>query len=374
MASKSNISIALASTLKPVDDIRMYKKLVLSGLEVMPDVAWHLIGFSTQNNLENTPNNVFFYPIFNFSRLSWQRLRANFKLYQLLKKIKPTHLIVCTAELLPSAVQYAKKNNIILIYDVRENYAANVLYSNTYPKIIRSLFAKTIRTIEKWADKFIHTYLVAEKIYIEEMPFIQKKSIILENKTTISPKISLQIEKKSHHNFIIAGTLGESYGVFLGIDWAIKMQKKIPDFSLTIIGNCAKITDFDKLKNISKNYHWINFLADTKPIPYTKIIENIEKNDVLLMPYLPEKHLLQRIPTKFYEGLALQKIMLIQKNIHWENFFTQFNFKSTIFIDFNESQDIKFENFYQNYELPEWIFWKNEKKIWQKFLNNLCIK
>ncbi len=378
MASKSNIKIAFASTLKPVDDVRMYEKLTLSGLDILPDISWHLIGFETKNDLKNAPKNIFFYPIFNFSRLSFRRLFANFRFYQLLKKIKPTHLIICSVELLPSAVFFAQKYNIILIYDLQENFYANILYSNTYPFIFRKIIANFIRSIEKWAHKTIHTYLVAEKIYIKEMSFIEPKGIILENKTTIIPtNIHKNTQKKLPNKYIIAGTLGESYGIFLGIDWAIEIQRKIPNFSLTIIGNCAKKSDFQKLEKIAKKYIWIKFLADTKPIPHSIIIENIQKNDILLMPYLPEKHLLQRIPTKFYEGLALQKIMLVQKNIYWQDFFSQFNFKSSIFIDFNSPEDYDFDNnnfefFYKNFDFPAFIFWENEKKIWQNLLQKIC--
>ncbi|TAE46419.1 MAG: hypothetical protein EAY69_08810, partial [Cytophagales bacterium] len=136
------------------------------------------------------------------------------------------------------------------------------------------------------------------------------------------------------------------------------------------IGNCAKISDFETLKNYSKKYKWIHLLADTQPIPHQKIIETIQKNDIWLMPYIPEKHLLQRIPTKFYEGLALKKIMIIQKNSYWESFFQQFDFKTAIFIDFIDDENINFhfDNFYNDVNLPDLIFWKNEEKVWQNFL------
>lgn len=370
MASKSNIKIAFASVLKPIDDVRMYEKLALSAMKTLPDANFHLIGFKTQNKINNTTKNVFFYPIFRFKRLSFNRLLANFKLYSLLKKIKPTHLVICAVELLPSAVLFAKKNNVILIYDVQENYVANILYTNTYPFLLRKIIAYFIRKIEKWADKTIQTYLLAEKIYFEEMPFVQKKSMFLENKSIIEQEKGNQNNTNQYQNFIIAGTLAESYGLFVGIKWAEKMQQKINDFQLTIIGNCAKISDFETLKNYSKKYKWIHLLADTQPIPYQKIIETIQKNDIWLMPYIPEKHLLQRIPTKFYEGLALKKIMIIQKNSYWESFFQQFDFKNAIFIDFIDDENINFdfENFYDNVNLPDLIFWKNEEKVWQNFL------
>jgi hypothetical protein len=370
---KLNIDIVIASVLKPINDVRMFEKITLAGVEALPQARWHIIGFKTSQKL--TPSqNISFYPIFNFKRLSWKRGKANFILYKYLKKINPRLIIVTTFELLPAAVRYAQKYKVKLVYDVQENYALNVQKSGIYSKLIGFLLSKFIKKIEKWASRWIDLYLIAEKIYLKQMPFLAEKCILLENKTNLD---EIPFEKKYNTNlhFIFAGTIGKSYGIFVLLDWIEKVKFQNSSIILTIIGFCAKEDEYKKIKKWAENKEWVNLIGGDYLIPHSKIIQKIKEADIWVMPYLPKENFYGKIPTKFYEGLALKKIMLIQKNKEWQCFFEQFNFNASLFIDFKNEYEIQkllkiIENteFYKIDKLPAWLTWENEKIAWQEWL------
>ena len=60
--------LVIASVLKPVDDVRMYKKFGKS-LARTGKYAVNIVGFQTQATLDDAA--IRFHPLFGFSRLHW---------------------------------------------------------------------------------------------------------------------------------------------------------------------------------------------------------------------------------------------------------------------------------------------------------------
>src|SRR5437660_1638590 len=104
--------ILIASLLKPVNDTRMYEKMGRS-LAKLPDTEIHICGY--QSPLPDCPE-IHFHPLFHFKRLSFNRLAAQGKYYQLLLKVKPDAIIVNTYELLLVSLTYSILFNAKLYY------------------------------------------------------------------------------------------------------------------------------------------------------------------------------------------------------------------------------------------------------------------
>jgi hypothetical protein len=345
--------IAILSVLKPVDDVRAYQKIaksIVTNLENSKKIT--LIGFEASRNLENfdTENpTIDFIELFtskkNSNRLGFWRFFAGFKVFNQLLKLKPSTIIVCAVELLPFALLFkflfnskseSKLNTIKLIYDVQENYAFNILYQDNYPKFLKKSLAFLIQSFEKFSSSFIDLYLLAEKCYVEEMPFLKKTNyIFLENKFLCSSSDSWKLSatvnsnylEKKEINFLIYGSFSKTYGTLEGILLFKKLEKDFQKqgFSVRLIlaGYCSDAAYSTKIQETIKDESSILVVNEdsnnsiSKPISHTILLQQLQKTDFVILPYLPNKSTQNCIPTKFYECLAYQKPMLISKNGDW---------------------------------------------------------
>ena len=361
-------TIVFASVLKSVKDVRMYQKLALS-LAGNADI--HCIGAAINDtnvsqNLSqellqdgNFDNFISFYPIANFHRLAFQRLLYGFKFLELLYKIKPNILVINTFELLIFAIFYkyfpAKKNknnhikgNIVLIYDVMENYFQNIAYQNTYSKFIRFPLAFAVRMFENLCSIFIDYFILAEKCYENELEFIGSRYIVLENKLVVFDPTpcpcpfgrgfsDIEDVKNSPPRragagggvtFIHSGTISQTYGTLEAILFVENFAKFSTNLGikLILIGFCSDKKYYEILQEACKNLNFIDWqISNDKPIAHNKIMETIATADFALLPYHINKSNKNRIPTKFYEYIYHKVPMIISKNQLWEKFCGQYD-------------------------------------------------
>ena len=119
-------------------------------------------------------------------------------------------------------------------------------------------------------------------------------------------------------------------------------------------------------------------LGGQNAVPYMQIVNYTKKSDILLLPYLPNKSTQDCIPTKFYEAIALRKVMFIQKNKYWQELLKDYDVG--VFIDFEQHKrmdkrhferlvnSLRITDFYTQ-EIPkEFYLWEKEGK---KMLNIL---
>ncbi len=362
---KKPVRILFSSVLKPVDDVRIYRKLAKSVQKHFPDSLLYIIGF--KSDLKDT--SIKGYPLFSFKRLSLLRFFAPWIYFFYLLKIRPAIMIVCTFELLIPSVLYRIFSGAKLIYDVQENYAANILYLDTFPEWIKKPLFVLVRVIEYTTASFVDRYFLAEQCYKAELGFAKLKSILLENKylpDNFSEYADISL-KTNAVNLLYYGTVASEYGIFRAIELANQLSSSYP-IHLYIVGHCPQQKDFVKLNALAKDKNLFTLIIEDKPISYSIILGYLRKADLVLMPYGINKSLANRIPTKFYECLFFQKPMLIQKNEVWQKFFLQFQFKTSLWLDYeigNKSVEI-FEEFihtafYEDSKTDYSILWEAEE-------------
>jgi len=176
--SQSQTTVLIASSLKPVKDIRAWGKLGISIRETSK-YSLNIIGFSAKK-IEKSEE-VNFYSSMAFSRSRWDRIRAMARFTELLLKIRPELLICCTYEYLPIARFFKKILGYKIVYDVQENYAANLALNPLLTEKKRKQLGKIIRSME--APNGIDLFLFAESCYQNEMPE-KTPYLVLENKFT----------------------------------------------------------------------------------------------------------------------------------------------------------------------------------------------
>ena len=327
--------IAIISVLKPVDDTRNYEKVGRS-LSNTNKYEINIIGFSGKNiPLEQ---NITFYPIFNFHRTSPRRFLAPNKTLKLLLKVKPELIIVTCAESLLVSVFYKIIFGAKIIYDIQENYYRNFLYSGAYSTIFKFPLAVGTRMVEMFSSLFIDRCFLAEKVYLDQLKFISKKSVILENKAIKPNELNKNIEPKTDAMvFVYTGTIAEHYGIFDAIDFIVNIKSKIEKARLIIIGNAAQPKIYQKIMKIAASYDFIEIKGGNALVPHDQILKTLRHADFCLLPYRKNKSTAGRIPTKLYECLSMEIPVIITPNPVWKEIIDQNN--AGIMYDFSLKED-----------------------------------
>ena len=331
--------VVLASVLKSAEDVRLYHKIAHSILAQVPSAEIEVWGQSSAS-LPTTgrqgikpSSDIKSNELFNFSRLSFSRIWANLTFFLALWRAKPDIVVVATFELLPAGVLYKWCFGGKLGYDVQENYGYNVRYTQVFPRLLRVVLAFGIRCIERLAMPWIDFCWVAERCYLTEMPFLQKKAIFLPNKVSRKATENLPAPTlPAPFTFLYSGNISASYGVFEAIEWVARLN--LPACSLKIIGHCPQIKDKIKIETWAKTHTFLVLHISEKPIPHHEILQAMQEANWLLMPYQVNKSVAERIPTKFYEALALGKNMIVTKHTAWQTFMAQYPEAVVLWIDF----------------------------------------
>ncbi len=369
--------ILIASLLKPVNDTRMFEKVGQS-LEKLPNTEIHIAGFST-NVVSNSPT-ISFHPIFSFKRLSLGRLTAQWKYYKLLLQLKPEVIIPNTYELLPVTLLYRIFYSVVILYDVRENYFANIRYQPTFPKALRRVLANAVRLVEKFSGPFITHFFLAEKAYAAELPFIKNKFTILENKFIAEDGVPLKSEflvkvPPTAIRFLYSGTISEIYGIWEAIELVSGLHKYNNAITLTIIGYCTQEETYENLIKVIHDRPFIWLIGGNDLVPHNLIVEQIRLANVGLLPYRLNRSTQNCLPTKLFEYLANGLPVIIPENNFWKEIVEKY--KAGFSINYHDPQPenilnrLNSDSFYSG-GIPADVFWTQEEaKLLHFFKENI---
>jgi glycosyltransferase involved in cell wall biosynthesis len=355
--------VVIASVLKPVNDSRNYEKTAIS-ITRSGNYQVHLVGQKVQKL--PLDDSVHFVPLFSFHRLSIQRFFTNWIFLFYLFRTKPDLVIVTTFELLAPAILYKIIRRKKLIYDVQENYFRNLIYTNSFPPVIKQILAIGVRGWEYFTRPFVNHYFLAEKNYGKEFSFAKNKSTVLENKTrkeSVKPRESRQ---EDIVQLLYSGTISENYGVFEAVDLVKELYKLDAKIRLKIVGFAPQKKVLEKLKLQLAGLDFITLVGGNSFVSHEEILNFIAESDFGLISYRSDKSTENCIPTKFYEYLAHRLPYLISSNPLWLGITAQYragietNFlKPDIEIILNKMKENKF---YTN-EPGEEIFWNEDLLI-----------
>ncbi len=303
--------LVIASILKPVDDIRMYKKFALTLVQTYK-YEINIVGFYSKS--EPPPSNVTLHPLYNFARISFARLFAPLRFLAKVVAIKPKIVIINTHELLLPAVTYKIFSGAKLIYDIRENYFLNIWYGSAFPPLFKQLLAMWVRLKEILTSPFISRFILAEKIYATQIPFGRKRQTIIENKALAS---EVAIERVGKFNLLYSGTIAPELGIFEAINFAKQLQSVKAETTLTINGYCPNLKTLKMVKRAIADSPFIKLKDGTQPVPHDEIMAAIAKADFGLAFNQDKPHIFGCIPTKVYEYAAQQLPIVTTANQSW---------------------------------------------------------
>lgn len=340
--------VAIVSVLKTVADTRNYEKIATS-ISNTNKYEINIIGFCIKKLLVH--ENITFHPLFRFDRLSVKRLFAQVRIMKLLLKLKPKLIIVTCTELLPVICTYKILFGSKIIYDIQENYYRNIIYTNTYPAIIKYPIATIVRMMEYMCSIVIDWFFLAEKVYAKQLRFIGKRYQIIENKAIIPDHLlNKPLISNIKTTFVYSGTIAEHYGIFEALRLIERLYQRNKNIEFTIIGFAPDKRILRKVRHIADQNSYIKTLGGDVFIPHDQILKEISLCDFCLMPYRKNKATEGRIPTKLFECLAMEIPIIISPDPQWESIVVKNN--AGIVWDYKEdnlpSEELLSKSFYGN--------------------------
>jgi hypothetical protein len=349
----------IASILKPVNDTRMYEKLGRS-IRESNKYRVNIIGFGVKNI--PVQQGMAFHTLYQGKRSGVARLLAPLKFLIKLIQLHPNLTIVCTPELLLPAVLYKLIYSTRLWYDVQENYQRNVTFQEAYPAILKPLLRFCLWLVENTTRPFIDVYLLAERCYAQELPFVKGKHVVLENKF-ISPDINLKPRENDKIQMIFTGTCSRENGIVEAISMVTSLYQHGCPVKLTIAGQVPNPEMHAFIKTLTEGTEFIDLVGDGSLVSHSTIMELASNANFGLVAHQPNPSNENCIPTKLYEYLGLQLPMILQKHSLWESIVDPY--QAAIVIDFNDFNPEKLwhqlthNNFYSKNPGKE-ISWKQE--------------
>ncbi|MBW3126980.1 glycosyltransferase [Hymenobacter profundi] len=369
-------TILLASVLKPLDDTRMFGKFGRTLAERL-GIQVHVAGRRAPHP-PGAPTNLHTHELLAGSRLSWQRLAAQWRYWQLLRQLRPQLVFVHAPELLPlTRLWCSQGRERHFIYDVRENYALNILTQQVYPHVLRQLLAKLVRRIETAATRRAAALVLAERSYAEELPFATlNNSVILENKYQPPPNEPASAAPHALPmlpaplELLYSGTISELNGVFDAIAFTHAFRQVWPTARLTIIGFCQQPEVLRRLQQaVTAAPEALTLLGGDQLVPHREVVRVIQRSHLGLLPYQPHPSSWRCVPTKLFEYAAHGLPMLLPYNALWLAA-TQAYTAALPCADFAQpnatalAADLRATRFYPH-GIPTDVFWASEAaKLW----------
>lgn len=302
--------------LKPVDDTRMFEKMAQS-LAATGQYEIHIIGYPSRETRQHP--GVHFHPSRTFNRLSPYRLLIPYFSYAKAVRLNPCLVIITTHELLMFAWLLKLTTRCNIVYDVRENYLRNILFLSTFPLVVRPFLAIYVRIKEIVNTPFISRFILSDIGYQDELTFMRKKSIVIENKVKKSAicKARPLESNELHIRLLFSGTLATSTGIFTAIDLARRLHEIDQRISLEIIGYCPKPDVLHQIKSAIENTAFIRLTGGDQLVPHETIMEAIGRSHFGIISYPPNPSTRNTMPTKLFEYIGSCLPILLIDYAYW---------------------------------------------------------
>ncbi len=326
----------------------MYGKLARTLAELLPTSAQVWVA-GRQAPTPTAPSHFRFFSLLHGSRLSLGRLLAQGRYWRLLRRVRPALVVVTAPELLPLTLLWQRLGQgRQFIYDIQENYAGNIRSQGVYPAGLRGLLAGLLRRVETAAAQRAAALLLAEASYADELPFLAGIStdrvLTLENKYQPQPgEVLLRTARPlppltEPLQLLFSGTISELNGV----REAIRLARQLRAISawpggvqLTIIGFCQQPELLAELQQLAATEaDWLTLIGGAELVPHARLVAEIGRSHLGLLPYRPHPSTERCRPTKLFEYLAHGLPVLVPPNPLWAGL--TLTYQAGLVVDFSQ--------------------------------------
>ncbi|MEM7371744.1 MAG: glycosyltransferase [Bacteroidota bacterium] len=311
-------SICHITVLNPVTHTRIFYKLALSQ---------QLLGFQVsiigrgEENAYRTEKEMHLYHIRYFRRLALKRFAYAFYILPRAIKIRADIYTLHSPELLGLGYFLKIFLKARIIYDVHEDYAANIRGGRHYPRWLRHPLARLIRSWERLAMRWVDAVSYAETCYDNMLG--AKNVFVLPNTFQAAASNSdISLSLPEHPYLLYSGTIAKEWGLFEAIEIWESLTALRP-FELVIAGHTHQgdlLEDLQERIQASSYSSRIHVVGGRQYVPYADILHLIRHCEMGMGLYHLLPHIQDKIPTKFYEYMAADKPLLYSPNPVWKTF------------------------------------------------------
>ncbi|GAB4422062.1 MAG: glycosyltransferase family 4 protein [Bacteroidia bacterium] len=314
--------ICHVSVLNPVLHPRIYYKQALS------QVAWgYRVSIVAQGPRGvHSGAGVDCYPQGVFGRLSLRRLSYGLWVLPLLLRLRAQVYVLHSPELLGVGLLLKALRQARILYDVHEDYAANIRAAAHYPAWLRRPLAALLRVCERLALHGIDGVAYAEACY-DDMLGAGPRRILLRNKFALrdaGPDTGYPLPPQPY--LLYSGTLAADWGLWETFElWeALRTQPGLPgDLRLVIAGHSHQaglLADLQARIAASAAPSAVHLIGGRDFVPHAQIVALIRHCWAGAGLYRVQPHIRDKIPTKFYEYLACGRPLIYTPGPAWTAF------------------------------------------------------
>lgn len=373
------LHICHLTVLNPARHSRIYEKEAISQAEagfrvtvIGQESPQKESGPSTDSSDKSAPQvTIRTFPAFN--RLSLKRWQIRKTLFKLALEVQADVYQIHTPELL--AVGKKLKDAVKgcrVVYDMHEDYYLNLRYGGYISALIRAPLANWVRKQEKKAGKWLDGVFYAELCFqsILSLPYA---SITVENKFKAPPGWTHSSENKQSKvpRMVFTGTIAENWGILQALDLVKRLNDHTP-VEFEIVGQLhdealgQKIHRFIKENGLSER---VVCSFSEKYRPHSELLNTMQNGHTGTALYVLRENLKDRIPTKFYEHMAVGRPILFTDNPSWNALNDRLGFGIAVRFPLEEGQVQRITAHLQgkwesnSIDPEEWSWQSEEKKM-----------
>lgn len=360
------------TVLNPAVHTRIFYKLACSQQEMGYQVS--IIG-QDMATLPYEKASVSILPTGDFPRKSFARLFAPIRILRKALQTDADIYVIHTPELLWVGAWLKKRKGKKVVYDVHEDYLANITQTETYPKWMRGMLGRKVRRTERRAVKWLDAISYAELNYDNLLEVPPRRKFFLRNTFTDRPAGGpSKIEIPAQPYMLYTGTLSENRGVFRTLALWAEFNKNRP-VHLVIAGMAFLPEMFTRIWHEVEAYGLkdrFTLIGGIDYLPFTDILRLIEHCEFGTALY--DGNLRGRMPTKFYEFMAYRKALVYTPDSYWDAI------NSDSFFGFSYQQGDDPEALWKHIHSPEnfpsWpdasaFSWKTDEKELKRMLETI---
>jgi glycosyltransferase involved in cell wall biosynthesis len=258
-------------------------------------------------------------PTGTFGRMSRRRWLASLWLIALARQQAADAYIVHSPELLLTGYWLKRLTGARILYDVHEDFAANLRHGAHWPAWLRRLLARLARAWERWAVRhWVDGVCYAEACYVNQLHARPGQSLLLEN-AFMPPAEPSTVAVPSRPYLLYSGTIAEAWGLWEALDLWEAWQQHVP-IDLVIAGHThhpALLAQLHRRVQASGYAERFVLFGGEQYLPYADMMALMQGCEGCLALYHDLPQIRNKMPTKFFEAMACGKPLIFTPQPAW---------------------------------------------------------